>query len=222
MNLGIASQLLPIPVGATVSLADGNFVLIGNEDYRLQVAHNLQSDSITPHSINEARTEREAGFIQRASFQLELRADQKVIEVQEPRVFITGSYDVNYFYLRTKDLLSAHPTIMTIDYVAKPPPLINLDTKISLTMKLRPHVRFPWRKLILLLVFATIYAITNLFPVIFQHCPPSALMRQIGWVEEGRISGSKNFRPGKFHGVGHTKLELLPANAVREPVSIIL
>ncbi len=22
------------------------------------------------------------------------------------------------------------------------------------------------------------------------HCPPSALMRQIGWVEEGRISGS--------------------------------
>jgi hypothetical protein len=23
-----------------------------------------------------------------------------------------------------------------------------------------------------------------------SECPPSALMRQIGWVEEGRISGS--------------------------------
>lgn len=23
-----------------------------------------------------------------------------------------------------------------------------------------------------------------------EECPPSALMRQIGWVEEGRISGS--------------------------------
>jgi hypothetical protein len=23
-----------------------------------------------------------------------------------------------------------------------------------------------------------------------RNCPPSALMRQIGWVEEGRISGS--------------------------------
>jgi membrane protein DedA with SNARE-associated domain len=32
----------------------------------------------------------------------------------------------------------------------------------------------------------------------------------------------QKFSAGKFHGVGHTKLELLPANAVREPVSIIL
>jgi ABC-type sugar transport system permease subunit len=26
--------------------------------------------------------------------------------------------------------------------------------------------------------------------IILPNCPPSALMRQIGWVEEGRISGS--------------------------------
>ncbi len=27
-------------------------------------------------------------------------------------------------------------------------------------------------------------------PEFWLNCPPSALMRQIGWVEEGRISGS--------------------------------
>jgi hypothetical protein len=26
--------------------------------------------------------------------------------------------------------------------------------------------------------------------IMFEDCPPSALMRQIGWVKEGRISGS--------------------------------
>jgi hypothetical protein len=29
-----------------------------------------------------------------------------------------------------------------------------------------------------------------LVSVVLTYCPPSALMRQIGWVEEGRISGS--------------------------------
>ena len=32
--------------------------------------------------------------------------------------------------------------------------------------------------------------IMNVHPSAVVDCPPSALMRQIGWVEEGRISGS--------------------------------
>jgi DNA invertase Pin-like site-specific DNA recombinase len=30
----------------------------------------------------------------------------------------------------------------------------------------------------------------NILTQFIEVCPPSALMRQVGWVEEGRISGS--------------------------------
>jgi hypothetical protein len=32
--------------------------------------------------------------------------------------------------------------------------------------------------------------LADAFAVFVFVCPPSALMRQVGWVEEGRISGS--------------------------------
>jgi hypothetical protein len=154
---------------ATIRVIDGNIVLASNEDYRLQVAHNLQSDSLTPHSINENRTERQPSFIQRASFQLELRADPSVIDIQDQRIFITGQYDVNHFYFRTRDFVSARSTTLTIDYIEKPPSVRNLDTKISLTLKMRPKSRFPAGRLLFALCLVALYAIPNLYPVIFQY-----------------------------------------------------
>lgn len=162
-----------------IKTTDGGFVLNSNEDYRLQIAHNLQSDSATPHSINEARTDRQVGFIQRASFQLELRGDPNVLEIQEPRVFITGAYDVNYFYFRTRDFLAGRSTTLTIDYTEKPAPIKNVDTKTSLGVALRPQTRFPLYKLLLLVGLIVVYAIPNLYPVVFQTLGDPRVLQDI-------------------------------------------
>jgi hypothetical protein len=146
-----------------------NSVLKSNQDYRLQLAHTLQSDSIDPHSINEERTERHPAFIERASFRLELRADQKIIDVQEPIIYITGEYDVDHFYFRTKDFGRATSTTITIDYIEKPPPVKNVDTRISIPLVLKPTAHFPLLRLASLSIFIAIYLVPHLYPAVFQY-----------------------------------------------------
>jgi hypothetical protein len=147
-----------------------SFVLRSNEDYRLQIAHNLKSDSIEPHSINEERTERQPAFIAKASFRLELRADARLIDIQEPRIYITGEYDVSSFYFRTREFgTNSSTTTLTVDYIDKPPSVKTLDTKISLTMLLKASVRFPTMRFLSLLALVAIYAIPHFYPVIFQY-----------------------------------------------------
>ena len=154
--------------GDDPQIADG-FVLRSHKDYRLQVAHNLKSDSIDPHSINETRTERQQKFIERASFRLELRADPKLIDIQEPSIYITGEYDVSHFYFRTKDFGKSASTTLTIDYIDKPPSVKTVDTKISLHAILKPSVSFPFVKIVTLFILAAIYAVPHFYPFIFEH-----------------------------------------------------
>jgi len=155
--------------GENAHLRATKFVLRNEQDYRLLIAHNLESDSLDPHSINEQRTERQKTFIEKASFRLELRADPRLIDVQEPIMYINGEYDINHFYFRTKSFGKVDSTTLTIDYVEKPESTKNVDTKISIVAALTPQVRFPFWRIATLIVLVIIYALPHLYPMVFQY-----------------------------------------------------
>jgi hypothetical protein len=152
-----------------LAIGGGPATVVGERQYELRLIHNLKTGSSVPHSVQLGESDRTVDFIQKASFELQLTADHKFIDITQPDVLVTGTYDVNYFSFRVRDVSHRSATSISIDYKKKPDSLMNHDTKISIPLDVRPNVRVQWWKFALLFLIAGVYVGPTLFPIVFQY-----------------------------------------------------
>jgi len=150
-----------------------NHPLKTDNDYELTVAHSLRSDSKIPHSINKERTDREQQFKSRASYRLELTADQRYITATAPVVTMTGSYDVNSFIIHVRQNQRLSSTCIFLDYIRKPIEMADVDTEMRLRVRVQPSFLRFGVLVVLLSVFAGVYFTANFAPSIIKalHLP---------------------------------------------------